>query len=106
MRERFKFSPEAPKDDSTKSEVLDAVKEASVHIMKKFSIDVVLMEKAALATQDAFGAYKRLKPTDNEMRDLRDPAVDVVEAALSEKGMHVPEIMQDFEKKLDDRLPA
>ena|SRR3989344_3475867 len=101
----FDATEREPEDLSIQSEVLGAVKEASVHIMKKFSIDVELMKKAAIAIQDAFARYQKSHATDDELAQLRNLAVDVMEEALSAKQMHTPEIMQEFEKALHDKLP-
>src|SRR5688572_7385200 len=88
-----------------KHDVLNAAKEALIEITKKFSLDIVLMSNAALNLQKAIRSYSYVS-TEQDLTELKEVAVHVVEEALSEKGMHTPDIMKAFEDSLDDKLPT
>jgi len=99
------FEKKLNADLSTKSEVLDAVKESLVHIMDKYSIPSDLMLNAGNAIKQAFERYSRAASGEDELLQLSNLAHDMLEEKLAEKNMHVPEIMKEFEKDLADRLP-
>ncbi len=87
-----------------KNDALFAAKEALVAITNRFSLDVLMMAKAAEATRKAVMSYNYM-PREQHIDDLKEVVIHTVEEVLSEKGMHVPDIMNAFEEQLDDKLP-
>ena len=91
---------------SIKNDILDASKEALVHIMNKFSIDSIPMMDAGLSIRNAISAT-RLKESDKEnMHEMRNTVLGIVRGKLEERGMATPDIIDEFEKELNDRLPT
>ena len=92
-------------DIDEKKDVLSAAKEALVTIMNKFSIDVLLMTKAAGNLNTGIMRYP-YSSKEQEISELKELAIHIVEETLSEKSMHVPDIMDAFTKELEDKLPS
>jgi len=88
-----------------KKDVLSAAKEALVAVTNRFTLDILMMAKAAERVQSAVYSFT-YDAKQQSISDLKEVVVHVFEEVLSEKGMHVPDIMHAFESALDEHLPG
>lgn len=85
-------------------ELLDAAKEALVAILNKYTLPEKIMFDTALSVIQVVTEYKNSEKLYTK-EEMKQAIVDVVDGQLGTLSLNTSDIMEEFERVLDDHLP-